>query len=149
MELAKGDPGREGYFGYLPPELRQETRKFRRGNVPACSPLLIMGAPWFGIGVTIRGKALTQRGAYEEFSFHVLQGDVPYLLAEMRNMEQGGPGPIIFYRHEWSKQTHIARLPPGVGMWEGGFGEHDVLLYCHELIDAIEGAIDYVRRNPY
>ena len=140
---------REGYLQYPPPELHQEIHKFRRGNVPTCAPLLTVRSVAFGIGATIRGTALTQHGTYEEFNLYVLHKDVPYLFAEMRAMERGGSGPIVFYRREWSRQTHVARLPPGVGMWVGDFGEHDVLLYCRELIDDIAEAIDYVQRNPY
>ena len=139
---------RTGYLGYLPPELRQETRKFRRSNVPTCEPLLTVYQIQYSTNYAlIQGWAQTQYGEDTWYHLNISRGAIPSLIQGIKAMDLGGPGPIIlnpgteFY-------AHIARLPPGVGMWQGRPGP-DIYLYCHELIGAIAEAIDHLQRNPY
>ena len=135
---------RTGYLGYLPPELHKETQKFRRGNVPTCEPLLtidqIQYAPKFA---TIQGWAQTQHEWRARFLLQINQKNIPSLVQQLKEMDLGGPGPIVLTPNlKW--YPHIARLPPGVGMWVGDSGSYDVL-YCNELIDAIVEVIETIR----
>lgn len=141
--IERNEYPREGYLQYLPPELHKETQKFRRGNVPKCEPLLTVDSVAFVFeDVRISGSARTQYGGYIRYSFHVREIDLPLLAREIKEMDRGGPGPIVFRRHAAPHlQDHIARLPPSVGVWKDNPGP-DIYLYCHELIDAILEAMD-------
>ena len=140
------DP-REGYFGYLPSELRTETRKFRRGNVPTCKPLLTVDNVYYSIGLaTIEGTALTQHGTRTKFILNVHKRDLKSLNRKLNEMDQGGPGPLEFYQPATDTYIQVAKLPSGVGMWLGDEEDPtDVLLYCNELIDAITEALAQIK----